>query len=123
MKRVFMLSTHPLFSRGVESLLRQETGREIVGWETDVDKAIERIKELRPDVVILESSDPAGEPTPAVMRILREGLGIKLVGLNLKDNTLCIYCCERRAVKSIEDLVEAIERNPLPPDWLSQENP
>ena len=116
MKRVFMLSTHPLFSQGVESLLSQETGLEIVGREIDVNKAIERITEIRPDVVILESSDPAGDPTPAVMRILREGLGIKLVGLNLKDNTLCIYCCERRVVKGIEDLVEAIEHSPLPAD-------
>lgn len=31
MKRIFMFSTNPLFSQGVESLLRQETGLDIVG--------------------------------------------------------------------------------------------
>jgi len=41
MKHVFVLSSHPLFGQGVESLLRQEKGLEIVGRETDVDKAIE----------------------------------------------------------------------------------
>ncbi len=39
MKRIFMLSSHPLFSQGVESLLRREAELEIVGRETDADKS------------------------------------------------------------------------------------
>ena len=109
MKRVFMLSSHSLFGQGVESLLCQEAGLEIVGRETDADKAIGRIKELRPDVVIVDSGDPTCDPAPVVMRILREG-GIKIIGLDLQDNTLCIYRGEQRVVKCIEDLVEAIEQ-------------
>ena len=119
MKRILMLSTHPLFSQGVESLLRRETGLEIVGRETDVDKAIGRIKELQPDVVILDSGDPACDLTPAVMRILREGVGTKVIGLNLQDNTICIYRGEQRVVKEVKDLVEAIESSPLSPDRVS----
>jgi len=42
MKCIFMLSSHPLFSQGVESLLRQETGLEIVGREADADEAFAR---------------------------------------------------------------------------------
>ena len=104
MKRVLILSSHPLFGRGVESLLRKETRLDIVGWEADIDKAVERIRELQPDVVILDS----GDPTPEVLRILREGLGTKVIGLNLQDSTMCIYRGEQRVVKRIEDLVEAI---------------
>jgi DNA-binding NarL/FixJ family response regulator len=110
-RRVFIISSHPLFGQGVESLLRQETGVDIAGRETDVDTAIERIKELRPHVVILDSADPACVPTPAVMRILKEGLEAKVIGLNLQDNTLCIYRGEQRVVKSVEDLVQAIEQS------------
>jgi DNA-binding NarL/FixJ family response regulator len=109
MRHVFIISSHPLFGQGVESLLRQEAGLEIVGRETDVDKAAEHIQELRPDVVILDCGDPACDPTPTVMRILREGLGTKVIGLNLQDNTLCIYRGEQRVVKEVKDLVEAIE--------------
>jgi TorA maturation chaperone TorD len=111
MKRVFLLSSHPLFGQGVESLLRRETGLEIVGCERDVDKAMERIEELWPDVVIVDSSDPGVDLTPEVMCILRERLGTKIIGLNLHDNTLCIYRGEQRVVKEVEDLVEAIEHN------------
>jgi DNA-binding NarL/FixJ family response regulator len=42
MKRIFMLSSHPLFSQGVESLLRRETGLEIVGREADADENLAR---------------------------------------------------------------------------------
>jgi len=122
MKRIFMFSTHPLFSQGVESLLRQEPGVEIVGRETDVDNAIERIKELQPDVVIFDSGDLACNLTPAVMRILREGVGTKVIGLNLQDNTMCIYRGEQRVVKEVKDLMEAIEPSPLSPEPVSSED-
>jgi len=117
MRRVFILSCHPLFGQGVESLLRQEARLEIVGQETDVDQAVERIKEIRPDVVILDCAEPARDPTLVVMRILREGLGTKVIGLNLQDNTLYIYRGEQRLVKEVKDLIEAIE--PLPPEPAS----
>jgi len=122
MKRVFILASHPLLSQGVESLLRRETGLDIVGRETDVDKAVERIRELQPDVVILNSSDPAGDHAPAVMRILREGVGTKVIGLNSQDNKIFIYRGEQRVVKEVKDLVEAIKRSPLSPEQVSSED-
>jgi DNA-binding NarL/FixJ family response regulator len=109
MKRVLMLSSHPLFGQGVESLLRREAGLEVVGLETDVDRAVERIKELRPHVVIVDSNDPEIDLMPGVMRILREGLGTKVIGLNLQDNTICTYRGEQRIAQGVKDLVEAIE--------------
>jgi len=42
MKCIFVLSNHPLFGQGVENLLRQEKRLNIVGRETDVDRAIEQ---------------------------------------------------------------------------------
>jgi DNA-binding NarL/FixJ family response regulator len=120
--RVLILSSHPLFGQGVESLLRREVRLDIVGRETDIDRAVECIKELRPDVVIVDSGDPAGDPTPAVMRILREGVGVKVIGLNLQDNTMCIYRGELRVVKEVKDLVEAIEHSPLSPEPVSSED-
>jgi DNA-binding NarL/FixJ family response regulator len=121
MMRVLIVSSSPLFSQGVESLLRQESSLEVMGREVDVDKAMERIRELKPDVVIVDSGDPACGPTPAVMRILREGVGAKVIGLNLQNNTICIYRGEQRVVKEVKDLVEAIEPSPLSPKPVSFE--
>ena len=120
--RVLILSSHPLFGQGVESLLRQQPGMDIIGRETDSDSAIRRTKELQPDVVILDSGDPACTLTPEVMRILREGVGTKVIGLNLQDNTICIYRGEQRVVKEVKDLVKAIEPSPLSSEPLSSED-
>jgi DNA-binding NarL/FixJ family response regulator len=109
MKRIFMLSRHPLFSEGVESLLCGEAGLEIVGRETDLEKGLGRIRELRPDVVIVDNGDPMHDPLAAVMRILRESLGTRVIGLNLQDNMVCTYRGEQRIARGVEDLLEAIE--------------
>ena len=112
MKRVFLLSCHPLFGQGVESLLRRETGLDIVGRVADVDKAVDRIRELQPDVVIVDGGDPTYDPASVVARIVGEGLQTKVIGLKLQDNTICIYRSEQRVIKEVKDLVEAIENNP-----------
>jgi DNA-binding NarL/FixJ family response regulator len=114
MERVFIFSNRSLFTQGVDSLLEREPGLEVVGWETDPDEAIRRIRKVQPDVVILASEDATLWPSADAIRLLREGLGtkIKIIGLNLQDNTLCIYHGEQREVKEVGDLVRAIEQLP-----------
>jgi chemotaxis response regulator CheB len=113
MKRIFMLSSPTLFSQGVEIVLRQKCDVEIVGHEADVDTAIARIKELRPDVVIVDNGSAACTDGTIVMRILQEQTGAKIVGLSLHDNTFSIYRGEQRELCQIEDLTRAIENDDM----------
>jgi DNA-binding NarL/FixJ family response regulator len=108
MKRVFMISSYSLFGEGVEALLRQECGIECVGREADVDLAMARIKELCPDVVVVDNGCPARDAAAIVTRIFQEQAETRVVGLNLQDNTICIYHGEQRTVHGIEDLKKAI---------------
>jgi len=110
MQRVIILVGHRLFGPGVETLLREEEGLEIVGRETDANRAVERIRELQPDVAIVDSADPACDSGSIVMRILREGPRTSVIGVNLEENTLSVYHGERRAVTGVRDLVEAIQK-------------
>jgi DNA-binding NarL/FixJ family response regulator len=110
-KRIFVLSSRSLFSQGLEILLRQDKGVELVGEETDVDRAIEGIRELSPDVVLLEQ-DSDGDPGPVVMRVLRETPSTKVVGLNLADNTIRVYRGEQRIPREIGDLLQVIKNDP-----------
>jgi DNA-binding NarL/FixJ family response regulator len=108
MKRIFMLSNHPVFGEGVEILLRQQAEVEFVGRESNPDLAIERIKELRPDVVIVDHGCSGGDAGMMVMRILREHTQTKVIGLDLKENTFCIYQEEQRVVRGVDDLRNAL---------------
>jgi chemotaxis response regulator CheB len=111
-KRIFVLSSQSLFSQGVEILLRQDQGMELVGEETDVDRAIARIKALCPDVIVVEQEPLASDPALVVMRILDELPSAKIVGLNLSDNTIRVYRGEQRIARSISDLLQVIENDP-----------
>lgn len=112
MKRIFVLANQSLFSRGVEILLRQDKDIQLVGEETEGDRAIERIKALCPDVVLLEQESPARDPAPVVMRILNELPNAKIVGVHLADNTIRVYRGEQRIARAIGDLLEVIKNDP-----------
>jgi DNA-binding NarL/FixJ family response regulator len=57
MLRIFIVSSYLMFSLGLENLLRQDKEIKILGQETDREKAILKIQELQPDVVIVYTDD------------------------------------------------------------------
>lgn len=109
MKRIFILSPHPVFAQGIETLLSCDATLEVVGLEVNVDLAIERIKRLGPDIVIFDHAAQGCEYASVLSRLLDAKPGIKIIGLNLQDNMLCIYSQEQRVVREPEDLRKAIE--------------
>jgi two-component system NarL family response regulator len=113
MIHILMISSFPIFSQGIEALLGAETGLEIVGRETDLERAMERINELAPDVVILDSAVPEWNDMAVVLRILNARWGTRVIALNLQDNSINVYREERRVAKGITDLVEAIKASPV----------
>lgn len=112
MTRIFVLCNQSVFSRGVEILLRQDKGVELVGEEANVERAIERVRVLCPDVVLVEQEPPACDPALVVMRILEELPGAEVVRLNLNDNTIRVYRGQQRIARDIGDLLEVIKNAP-----------
>jgi chemotaxis response regulator CheB len=109
MARVYLLSNNDLFGQGVMSLLRLEPELEIVGQGAEVDRAIEEIKRLTPDAVIVESDDLIQDSLPIVARILKTETPVRVIGLDLKQNKFHFYTGEQREARGVEDLVEAIQ--------------
>ncbi len=115
MIHILMISDLPVFSQGMEQLLGAETGLVIVGRETDPERALERIHELAPDVVIVESAAPEWTGKELVLRVLNARPGTRVIGLNLEDNCIEIYHEERRMVSGLADLVQAVRGNSASP--------
>jgi hypothetical protein len=108
--RVFIVASHPLFAQGVESLLDGQPGLAVVGMGAAELEVIDRIRTLRPDVVILDADSDA--QTSLLPVLLRENLGVKLVGLTLEDNRIDIYYQQQVIGTDVGDLIEAV-RAPL----------
>ncbi len=109
MTRVLMISRQSMFEQGLDALLRRKPGLEIVICETGEGMVMECPEELRPDVVIFEANGPEVDVGQVVRHLLRESSKLKVIELNLRDNTVRIYRCEQQMIKRVEDLFQFIE--------------
>jgi DNA-binding NarL/FixJ family response regulator len=98
-----------LFRQGIETLISQESGFEIVNPEMGLNAVVECIQTYRPDVVIVDYDDQELDLIPAVMCILRQRMGICVIGLSLRDNQISICRGEHKEVRQVEDLLKAIQ--------------
>ena len=107
--RVFVVSKPSLFGEGVEELLRCEPGLDIVGWETDTQQAVNRIKEALPDVIIVTDGEASTGLDAELLGLVREGLHMRIVEVHLETNTLCVYCGEKQSIRDVGDLADAVQ--------------
>jgi len=108
-KRVFILSRRSLFHEGIETLLSQEGGVEIVGHGTEPEEALECIEEFSPDVVIVNLDDPEPALSQTVLCLLREKQDMSIIWMSLQDNRIRIYRGENKQIRQLEDLLNVIQ--------------
>jgi DNA-binding NarL/FixJ family response regulator len=111
-KSVFIVSSYRMFGLGLESMLGQNETIEIVGQEATIDRAIEQIDQLAPDVVILDGDEPPYDSVAIILAILKAQSISKIIGLNLQNNNLRIFEARQWVARSVEDLVAAIQNGP-----------
>lgn len=115
MPSIFIISNHIMFSYGLESLLKQEPGLRLMGQETDAAKAIKRIEEIRPDVVIIYTDEALDSSSLIIMNILKVHPKAKVIGLNVQNNIFYVYQASEWTVTRWDDLIKAIRDQDIPP--------
>jgi DNA-binding NarL/FixJ family response regulator len=81
--RVFLVDDHRLFLAGVRSEL---AGRvDVVGEASDVDDAIVRIQQVRPDVVLVDVHMPGGGGRAVIEAVKRTDPEIVFLALSVSD--------------------------------------
>ena len=121
--RVFILASQALFAEGVQSLLSEQPGIEVVGVAScnpnhgggPDPKVFKRIQATNPDVVIVEAT--GGEKSHLIAQVLECALSAKVIGLTLEDNRIYTYFQQMKQGRSVEDLVDAIR---APAEWDSR---
>lgn len=106
---MLVVSELSLFGEGIEGLLRQEPGLEVVGLETDPEQAMRRIRETHPDVVILTDGEAATRLDMELLGLVREGFHMRVVEIDLAANTLCVCRAEQRSIREVGDLLHTVE--------------
>jgi chemotaxis response regulator CheB len=107
--RVLFVSELSLFGEGIEGLLRQEPGLEIVGWETDRGQAASRVRETAPDVVILTDAEAVAGLDVELLCMVKQGFRMRIVEIDLATNSVFVYRAEQRSIREVGDLLHTVE--------------
>lgn len=93
--RILLADDHPLFRDGVGALLRAR-GFEIVGEATDGAQAVERARELKPDLILMDIHMPQIDGLAATRAIISEMPETRIVMLTVSDEDADLF----EAIKS-----------------------
>jgi DNA-binding NarL/FixJ family response regulator len=86
--RILIADDHEIFRRGLRSLLESHLEWEVCGEATDGQEAVERVKELNPDVVVLDITMPRMNGLEAAQVIRTEAPRSKMVILSQHEPSL-----------------------------------
>lgn len=115
MTRVFLVDDHRLFLAGVRSEI--EASVEIVGSATDVDDAIEGIRDTSPEVVLVDVHMPGGGGLTVIEQVTETHPEVRFLALSVSDAAEDVIAMIRAGARgyvtksiSPEELIESIAR-------------
>ena len=80
---VLLVDDHAMFRAGIKALLEADGRITVVGEASTGDEAVDRARELRPDVVVMDLSMPGSNGLEATRRIVALGLDTKVLVLTV----------------------------------------
>ncbi len=108
MWKIFILYENNLFARGMEQLLKDEGGGEVVGMaENDKDPS-SMIATLNPNLVLLESGKNGNDSSGLLFQLLQNQSLDRVARVCLEDGSTTLYAARRLAVNGTKELLNSI---------------
>jgi len=96
--RILICDDHTLFVEGLKAMLRNESSLEIVGEARNGRQAVELVRELRPDLLLMDVSMPDMNGFDATRRIHQSDPSVKVLILTMhEEEELVTRCLEAGA--------------------------
>lgn len=91
--RILICDDHTLFVEGVKAMLRNEPSLEIVGEARDGRQAVDVVKELKPDVILMDISMPDMNGFDATRLVHKSEPAVKVLMLTMHDEEELVARC------------------------------
>jgi DNA-binding NarL/FixJ family response regulator len=115
--RVLLVDDHAIMRQGLATSLNQEPDIVITGEAADGNRALQLIRTMRPNVVLMDLGLPEISGIEATRIIHAEIPGIRIIGLTMHDDVELLSAMEDAGAVacmnkscSIEELTSAIRR-------------
>jgi DNA-binding NarL/FixJ family response regulator len=113
--RILIAEDHPLFRKGMISLLSSVPDFEVVGEAKTGEEAVERAADLQPDVVLMDLQMPEVNGIEATRRILQESPSVRILVVTLFEDDESVFMALRAGARGYvlkdsdeEEMVHAI---------------
>ncbi|MFW6032334.1 MAG: response regulator [Phycisphaeraceae bacterium] len=84
--RILLVDDHAVVREGLTLMLRNQPGVRIVGEAGDGEDAVNRARELRPDIILMDVSMPRLNGIEATSRIVAEHPDVGIIGLSMYED-------------------------------------
>ena len=114
--RILVADDHPIFRFGLCSLLRSHKRWEVCGEACDGRDLLEKYRQLKPDLIILDICMPKLNGVDAARQILRENPAQRILVLTNVESEQLVHDCLKAGVRGwvsksdgIDDLTAAVD--------------
>jgi DNA-binding NarL/FixJ family response regulator len=97
--RVMLVDDHPVYRDGLAALLGSLEGVEVAGTAADGLEAVERARELQPDVVVMDVQMPRLDGIEATRRITADSPHIGVVVLTMAEEDQTLFAAMRAGAR------------------------
>ena len=121
--KVLLVDDHTIVRQGIKALLDTQEGIEVVGEAEDGREAIEKAKQLAPNVVVIDITMPNLNGIEATLQIKKINPEIKVLVLTVHDNEEYIhrilqagasgYLLKESAVSDLVSAINAVEKGDI----------
>jgi DNA-binding NarL/FixJ family response regulator len=119
--RILIADDHELVRRGLAALLQSHEGWEICAEAKDGREAVDKARQLKPDVVILDVGMPNLNGLAATRQLMQQDSELKVIVLTITDSDQVIrealdagargFVLKSDAARDLVTAVEAVQRN------------
>ena len=90
---ILIADDHPLFRKGMRSLIETIPDFEVLGEASSGQTAIQQAGDLQPDIVLMDLQMPDGNGLEAIRAITSESPNIRILVITLFEDDDFGFCC------------------------------